>query len=185
MYIVTIVGFIAGYAIYLPLCFLQWNDAAIVYQTFYSTYFIFCFYFFTTVFMAVVYYKIGRALHDQTKQIAYMKIVCSNPVRRGAPGSCFSILKFILNRKTFLVCLVTVLCYAIGNIPISVWYILHIAGENYFLMENVWIIHLADVVRVACSHSENPLIYGILDKKLLTYFGNVAARRNRNHRETD
>jgi hypothetical protein len=113
--------------------------------------------------MAVVYCKIGQAL---LKQNRYMKRVCSNPVRRSAPSSSFKILKFIRNRRTFFVCLITVLCFGIGNIPVSVWYILEIAGKNYFLMENVWTEYLAEVLRVAGSHSVNPLIYGILDKNL-------------------
>jgi hypothetical protein len=73
---------------------------------------------FPTLFMAVVYYKIGRAL---IKQYRYMKRICSNPMRRSAPGSSFSILKFIRHRRTFFVCLITVLCYAIGNISFIVY----------------------------------------------------------------
>jgi hypothetical protein len=116
--------------------------------------------------MAVFYYKIGQAL---AKQNRYVKSVCSNPMKRGAPGSSFNFLKFIRNRRTFFVCLITVLCYGIGSIPISVECILQIAGETHFLMKNVWIRNLAYVVIVAGSHSVNPLIYGVLDKKLLTF----------------
>jgi hypothetical protein len=52
----------------------------------------------------------------------------------------------------------------------AVWVILYIAGENHFLMKYVWINYLVNVLRVAGSHSVNPLIYGILDKKLLTFW---------------
>jgi hypothetical protein len=117
--------------------------------------------------MAVVYYKISRELIKQNK---HMKSICSNPVRRNAPGSSFNILKFIRNRRTFCVCLITVLCYAIGNIPMTVCLILDIAEERHLLMKYVWIEYLAKVLRVAGSHSVNPLIYGILDKKLLTFW---------------
>jgi hypothetical protein len=166
--LVYIVGFIAGYATYLPVCFIQWNDVAIFYDKVLSGYAISCFYFFSTLFMAVVYYKIGRAL---IKQNRYMKSVRSNPVsRRGGPDSSFNILKFIRNRRTFFVCLITVLCYGIGNIPASVQYILFIAGENHFLQKYVWIKYLASVLRVVGSHSVNPLIYGRLDKKLLPFW---------------
>ena len=145
---------------------MQWNDVAIVYKKVLYTFS--CLYFFPTIFMAVVYYKIGRALIKQKK---YMKNVCSNPGRRSAPGSSFNILKFIRNRRTFFVCLITVLCYAIGNIPITVYLILFIAGEkNLVLMKYVWMSYLANVLRVAGSHSVNPLIYGILDKRLLTFW---------------
>jgi hypothetical protein len=117
--------------------------------------------------MGVVYYKIGRELIKQNK---YTKSVCSNPVRRSAPGSSFNILKFIRNRRAFFVCLITVLCYAIGNIPIIVYRILYIAVEYHLLVKYVWIGYLANVLRVAGSHSVNPLIYGTLDKKLLTFW---------------
>ena len=167
--LVYIVSFIAGYATNLPLCFLQGNDVAIVYDKVLRGYIISCFYFFPTVFMAVVYYKIGREL-ELIKQNRYMKNVCSNPVRRSAPGSSSNILKFIRNRRIFLVCLITVLCYAIGNIPMTVYFILQIAEEYNLIMKYVWIRYLVTVLRVASSHSVNPLVYGRLDKKLLPFW---------------
>ena len=66
--LVYIVGFIAGYGTYLPFCFLDaLNDAAIeiVYNKVHKGYLISCFYFFPTVFMAIVYYKICRELIKQ------------------------------------------------------------------------------------------------------------------------
>jgi hypothetical protein len=163
-----IVGFIAGYGTYLPFCFIiQRNDVTIVYNNVYYGYVLSCFYIFPTIFMSVVYYKIGREL---IKQNRYMKRECSNPVRRSAPDSSFNILKFIRNRRTFFVCLITVLCYAIGNIPITVHRILLIAEEDHLLKKYVWIKYLARVVRVAGLHSVNPLIYGRLDKKLLPFW---------------
>ena len=80
--LVYIVGFIAGYATCLPLCFMQRNE--IVYYKVLYGYTFSCLYFFPTIFMAVVYYKIGREL---IKQNRYMKSECSNPVRRSAPDS--------------------------------------------------------------------------------------------------
>jgi hypothetical protein len=165
--LVYIVGFIAGYGTHLPVCFLQWNDVAIVYDKVRKGYVISCFHFFPTIFMAVVYYKIGREL---IKQNRYMKNVCSNPGRRSAPDSSFNILKFIRNRRTFLVCLITVLCYGIGNIPVTVYLILDITEERHLLKKYVWILYLASVLRVVASHSVNPLIYGTLDKKMLPFW---------------
>jgi hypothetical protein len=50
-------------------------------------------------------------------------------------------------------------------------FISDIAGkENNVLMKNVWFFYLANVLRVAGPYSVNPLIYGILDKKLLTFW---------------
>ena len=123
--LVYIVGFIAGYGTRLPLCFMQHNDFAVYEKVFYG-YAISCFYFFPTIFMAVVYYKISRTVIKQNK---HMKSICSNPVRRSAPGS-FNILNFIRNRRIFLVCLITVLCFGIGNIPMIVYLILTIAEEH-------------------------------------------------------
>jgi hypothetical protein len=121
-----IVSFIAGYATFQPFCFMQWNDVAIVYENVFDGYAISCFYFFPTIFMAVVYYKISRTVIKQNK---HMKSICSNPVKRSAPGS-FNILNFIRNRRIFLVCLITVLCFGIGNIPMIVYLILTIAEEH-------------------------------------------------------
>ena len=131
--------------------------------------------------MVVVYFKIGRALMKQHK---YMKIVCSNPtVRRSAPSSSFNILTFFRNRKTFFVCLFTVLCYAVGNIPYTVYFTLRIAKEYSLLRKNLWIEYCAHIVRVAGSHSANPLIYGILDKKLLKFWKRRDTRNRRSPRQ--
>jgi uncharacterized membrane protein len=157
--------------VFLPKCFLQ-DDSYWKFRDACTMFFLIV----TTIFMAVVYYKIGYAL---TKQNKYMKRVCSNPVRRSAPNSSFEILKFIRNRRTFLVCLITVLCYAIGNIPVSVWYILRIAKENHFRMENIWIKYLGNVLRLVGVHSVNPLIYGILDKRLLTFWKLCRKKKHR------
>ena len=70
--LVYLVSFIASYGTYLPLCFMQWNDVAIVYDKVFDGYIVSCFYFFPTIFMAVVYYKICREL---IKQNRYMKNV--------------------------------------------------------------------------------------------------------------
>ena len=155
---------------------MQWKDVAIVYEKVFDGYLISCFYFFPTIFVAVVYYKISRTVIKQNK---HMKSICSNPVRRNAPSSSFNILKFIRNRRIFLVYLITILCYGIGNIPMTVYVILTIAEKHNLLMKYVWILYLANVLRVACSHSVNPLIYGILDKKLLTFWKLCSKKKHR------
>jgi hypothetical protein len=53
----------------------------------------------------------------------------------------------------------------------TIYFILkNIAEEDHFLMKYVWIGYLAKVMKVSGSHSVNPLIYGKLDKKLLTFW---------------
>jgi hypothetical protein len=184
--LVYIVSFIAGYATFLPFCFMQWNDVAIVYEKVFDGYAISCFYFFPTIFMAVVYYKISRTVIKQNK---HMKSICSNPVRRSPPGS-FNILKFIRNRRIFLVCLITVLCFGIGNIPMIVYLILTIAEEHHLLMKYVWFVYLASVLRVAASYSTEYSIYESshiwnIGQKIAHILETLAARRNRDHKETD
>jgi hypothetical protein len=62
--------------------------------------------------------------------------------------------------------------------------ILYIAEESH-LMKYVWIVHLANVLRVAGSHSVIPLIYGRLDKKFLPFWKLCRKKKQRNHKETD
>ena len=163
--LVYIVSFILGYGATLPLCLISKKDVANVYEKFRIGYVMLFFYFLPTIFMAAIYYKIGRALVNQSKDI---KNVCSNPVRqRSTPNSSLNIQRFIRNRKTFFVCIITVLCYGVGNIPISVLFVKQIVGENNALIKDGWFWYLAIIVRVGGSHSVNPLVYGLLDKKLL------------------
>ena len=164
-------GYILGFVVYggsVPLCFIQLNSFT---HTTYTKYFnkcvVFFFHYAPTVVMAVLYYKIYRALINQNK---YLKSLGSNPVAENNFGSSFTIVNYLKNRKTFLVSVGTVLCYGVGNFPLSLVFILEIANKNNLLTKHVWIQYLAFVLRVAGSHSVNPLVYGILDKKLLTFW---------------
>ncbi len=178
--LVYVVGLIAGYGAAVPYCFMLWNNVPTVYVKFTSGYILFFHYSFPTIFMAVVYYKIGRAL---TKQNKYIKSVCSNPVRRNAPNSSFNIMRFIRNRKAFFLCLTTVLCYAVGNIPVTVYYIWKIAEEYGLIMKHIWIFYLSNILRMVGSHSVNPLVYGILDKRLFQFWKLCRKRRSEDHRK--
>ena len=177
--LVYIVGSIVGYLPAMPTCLFMGNrdDRGIAYENYFYGHIIFCFYFCPTIFMAVVYFKIGRTLMNQHK---YIKSICSNrAMKRDAPSSPFNILTFFRNRKTFFVCLFTVLCYAVGNIPMTVWMILRIEKEHSFLTKYSWIEYCANILRVAGSHSVNPLMYGILDKKLLKFWKGRGTRKRR------
>ena len=164
--LVYLAGLIVGFGIRLPLCFIKSKVAYVAYLKFYRAFWIFFVYFIPTIFMAVVYYKISRSLIKQNK---HMKRVCSNENRRG-PDSFSNILKYIRNRRTFRVCLSVVLCYAIANISWSVWFMWLITGEYHLQMKYVWVRYSAYILTVVGSHSINPLIYGILDKQLLTFW---------------
>ena len=165
--LVYLAGLILAYGTYLPLCSIKSKVVVDAYKKFYYAIWIFFFYLVPTIFMSVVYYKISRSLIKQNK---CMKRICSNAIRRPAPDSSLNILRYIRNRRTFLVCLSTVLCYGISHIPISVWLMLFITDEYRLRMKYVWIKYFASVLAIAGSHSINPIIYGILDKKLLTFW---------------
>ncbi|CAB4013886.1 substance-P receptor-like [Paramuricea clavata] len=151
--LVYIVGFIVGFGTYLSFCFVELN----FYRFIRLSIGIVIYSLLPTIFMAVVYYKIGRAL---LKQSRHMKRVCPDAVRR----------RHIRDRRTFLVCLGTVLCFGIGSFPISGWYIFTLAHEYNSIKKYVWMESLGVLLRVAGSYLANPVIYGILDRKLLTFW---------------
>ena len=173
--LVYLVGFIAAGGVRLPLCFTS-SKVFDAYPKFYWAFFIFFVYFVPTIFMAVVYCKIGRSLIRQNK---YMKRVCSNLKRQREPDSSFDILRYIRNRRTFFVCLGTVLCYGIAHIPMSVWFMWGIIGEYRLPMKFGSVEYIAAVLRVAGSHSANPFIYGILDKKMLRFWKCCCKKKRR------
>ena len=165
--LVYILGLILAGGTHLPLCFIKSNVVYVAYLKFYWAFFVFFVYFVPTIFMAVVYCKIGRSLNKQNK---YMKRVRPNAMKRPVPDSSFNIMRYIRNRRTFLVCLSIVLCYGIAHISASVWFMWDIIGEYHLRKKFGWVEYIAAVLRVAGSHSANPFIYGILDKKLLTFW---------------
>ena len=163
--LVYMFGLIAGYGTAMPSCFMLAN---IVYEKFHLAYVITCFYSFPTMFMTVVYFRIARTLFKQNK---YIKSICSSSARSSASkSSSFNIMKYLRNRRIFLVCLITVVCFGVGHVPFSVWFIWFISGKYHLMMKYTWLYDIAIILRLAGSHSVNPLIYGILDKKLLRFW---------------
>ena len=158
-----IIALFAGYGILSVTCLKQMDVE--IYWRFIFAYAIFFFYFAPTVFMAIVYYKIGRALVKQKK---CMKTARSNPATENP--SSFNIMKYVRYRRTYFVCLTTVLCYGFGNLPVSVWFVWFIAGIRHLTTKYTSIYDVGLLLRVAGSCTANPLIYGILDKKLLTFW---------------
>ena len=176
--LVYILGLFAGYGPALPLCLVKyWKDGKIAYENYFNGYIMICFCLFPTIFMALVYFKIGRALIKQNK---YIQNICSNAAgRQSTLSSSFNILAYFRNRKTFFVCLLTVLCYAVGNILTTVWIILWIAIDYRLLRQYSWFGYCAHIVSLASSQSVNPLIYGILDKKLMKFWKRRRTRKMR------
>ena len=165
--LVYIFGLIAGYGPAVPLSFMYGKDILITFDKYHFVYLIFCHFILPTLFMAIVYYKICRELIKQKK---YMKNMCSNRLRQTPPNITFNIMAFLRNRRTSLVSFCTVLCYGVGNVPMSVWLSWQIFGKHHLLQSYFWILYFADVFRVLGSHAVNPLIYGILDKKLVFFW---------------
>ena len=166
--LVYLLGLIAGYGEASPSCFLHSNRTKNIYDKFNSAYVISFYYFLPTLFMSVIYFKIFRRLFQQSK---YMKSVCTNAARKTSPNSSFNIVKFLRNRRTSIVCLCTVLCYAVGNIPISVWMVRKaLNAEDSLIQFDFWFLPFVRLFRVASSHVVNPLIYGILDREVLAFW---------------
>ena len=170
--LVYIFGLIAGYLPAVLLSSLFGKDITRIYDKFYYSYVIFCYYIFPTLFMAVVYYKISR---DLIKQNKYMKNLCSSLLQQRTAN--FNILKSLRNRRTSLVSLCAVLCYGVGNVPMLMWLSWEIFGRHNLLQCYLWVKYFANVFRVFGSHAVNPLIYGILDKKLVFFWKRRSFKR--------
>ena len=165
--LVYIAGFIFGYGPVVTSCFMHQRDSQMLFIKIHPIYIFSCFYLFPTVFMAKMYLKIGQTVIKQNKLI---NSLCSNSVRGSAPSSSFNLQTFIRNRRTFLVCLMTVLCFALGHVPASVWFMWFIFGQHHLMIKYRWFYDVAIILRISSSHSVNPLIYGILDKNMLKFW---------------
>ena len=165
--LVYLVGLITACGIRLPLCYIKSNVVISVYWKMFQAFWVFFVSAVATILMTVVYYKIAKALITQNN---YIKRVCLDATRQRAPDSSFNVLRNIRNRRTFLVCLSIVLCYGIGSIPISVLFIRFITyDEDHLELKDGWVWHFAHVIKLISSHSINPLIYGMLDKKIVAF----------------
>ena len=178
--LVYLAGLIAACGINFPLCFIKSTVLHDVFLKFYYAFWVSFAYIGPTIFMAVVYYKISRSLIKQNK---HMKRVCSNTMRQREPDSSFNIVRYIRNRRTFLVCLSTVLCYGIAIIPASFAFMLFVVNENHLLIKFGWVGYVARILRVAGCQSANPFIYGILDKQLLTFWKVCCTKKRRENDE--
>ena len=154
---------ISGYGIFTMVFFKRLKIGA--YLRALSLHGTFIFIFAPTVFMAVVYCKIGRALRKQNKS---MKTARSNLAQQGQES--FKILKYVQNRRAFIVCFTTVLCYGIGNLPTALWSIWFIAGKSHLTTRYGSVFGVGEILRVAGSCAVNPLIYGIWDRKLRVFW---------------
>ena len=172
--LVYTVSFIVGYGPTVPSSFIDAKEKRLSYDKYHTMYLISCYYIFPVIFMAVIYYKMYRKLLQQDN---YMKSKYSNPVTNGTTAS-FNVLTSKRNRRISLVFLCVVLCYAVGNIPVTVYFIWTMTGKHHSFTKYAYVEYFANVFRLAGSHAINPLIYGILDKRLVASF-KICRRKKR------
>ena len=104
--------------------------------------------------MIACYCKIGGALVKQNKQIKRMgSVAVTNRHNR--------------DRRIFLVCLSTALCFAVGRLLLCVSRIWFFADKYSLVSQDVLLSGI--ILTTAGSYSANPLIYGILDKSMFRF----------------
>ena len=147
--IVYAVNLIIGLGSHVPYCF-DVPENYPIYWRFLVGFDLF-YYLVSTIFMIVCYWKIGLALVKQKKHIKRM-------------GSAAVRNRHNRDRRIFLVCLSTVICFVVGRLLFSVWFIWIVAGKDSLLSKHSWVYYTGYILLVAGTASANPLIYGILDK---------------------
>ena len=157
-----VLGLILGLRLAIPRCF-NVKLSAIIYEKFVEG-FDFFLLFVPATFMIACYCKISLALVKQNKQI---KKTGSAAVRN----------RHNRDRRIFLVSLCTVVCFAFGRLVYLVEFIWITADQNV-LSKHFFLMMAGNVLLVAGTHSANPLIYGILDKRM---FRSSKLCRNKKH----
>ena len=153
-YVVYVTSLTTGLGLNVPSCiYVKLNH--FIYTKFISGFDLFL-YLVPTVFMIVCYCKIGLALVKQNKQIKRMD---SAAVRN----------RHNRDRRIFLVCLCTVVCFAFGRLLFSVTFIWKLAGEYTLLSKHLWVYYISYILVAAGTVSANPLTYGILDKRMFRF----------------
>ena len=149
-YALYVVVFIIGLGLAVPLCFnVKLN---LGYWRFFDLFLFLV----PVIFMIACYCKISRELVKQNKQIKRMgSAAVRNRHNRG--------------RRIFLVCFCTVFCFAVGRLLNSATVILWFAGKYSLVWKHPWITYTGLALLVAGTHSANPLIYGILDKRMFKF----------------
>ena len=151
--VLYVIGLILGLGLAIPRCF-NVILRAIIYEKFIEG-FDFFLLFVPATFMFVCYCKISLALVKQNKQI---KSTCSAVVRN----------RHNSNLRIFLVSLCTVVCFAFGRVVYLVGFIWITADQNV-LSKHFFLMIAGNVLLVAGTHSANPLIYGMIDKRMFRF----------------
>ena len=152
--VVYVVNLIIGLGSHVPYCFDVRENYPIYWR--FLVGFDVLYYLVPTIFMIACYCKIGRALVKQNKQIKRM-------------GSAAVRNRHNRDRRIFLVCLCTVVCFVVGRLVFSVWFIWLLAGKDSLLSKYFWVDYTGYILLVAGTVSANALIYGILDKRMFRF----------------
>ena len=157
--VVYVVNLIIGLGSHVPRCF-DVPENYPIYWTFFVGFDVF-YYLVSTIFMIACYWKIGLALVKRKKQIKRM-------------GSAAVRNRHNRDRRIFLVCFCTVLCFAVGHLVVSVS-LMWILADTYF--KYFWINYAGFFLLFAGTCSANPLIYGILDKGMFRFLNLCKKKR--------
>ena len=116
--------------------------------------------------LAVTYYKIARVLYNQSE-------IFKIPQDQNAVTSSFGKQRYRRNRKAFFVCIMTVVFYFTGNIAVAVGIYVQATRNHSIPLLNEIILML----KMLTTQAVNPLIYGLLDKKLLIFWKNCQKKK--------
>lgn len=165
--IVYIFSFVMGYLLRFPFClslFVRGKDFSRFLLVFRFV-FVVIFFFLsvpTAVFLTIIYSLIARGLFKQGKTV-------QKELHAGASNtSAINLQRHIRNRKIFLVCFTTAVCFLIGNLPVMISGLMQAVG--YQFQNFSFVFEATQLIRICGCHSVNPLIYGILDRKLVTFW---------------
>ena len=134
-----------------------------------------CFYILPIIFMSVTYSIIARTLSKQRKVLRTFSNASQSRLKSFTSSS---LRRHNQDRKTFFVCVCTVLCFAVGHI----YYLVANEFKNHivFSPNASTNLKIAFSVRILGSHSLNPLIYGLLDRKIMCILVRMLNKNRRN-----
>ena len=119
-------------------------------------------YFLPATIMSLIYWKICRELIRQNNSIKSSKSMTLN--------NCGNTARLLHHRnwRTFLVSSVIVICFVVGGLPKQVSYFQYARQSHDQTVDLHKLMDYGWLTQAAATCAMNPLIYGILDRKLLS-----------------
>ena len=153
-------SFLFGYALFIPSC-VGYDDYFVLVKIQHNVVALGCI--LVTTVNAAIYYKIGRVLYNQKNNF---------PISHEQKSSFYK-QRYYRNRKIFYICLLTVIFFAIGNIAVAIAFFVQMS--SYYSSSLFY--DIAVLLRIFTTHAVNPIVYGLLDKKLLIFWRNCRKKR--------